>query len=140
MARRHAQRPVQAQMIVLARRSAGDGTLRQELGRQAGVRMGDLGVQAAGADAGRGLAGNGQAAGTSHGAGQRDGAADVKNDNAVAAADGGAERTRAAIGQGGDVIDRAGAAAGGIRAETERAGKGRSLGLGAQRQREQEQK
>src|SRR5208282_4122113 len=78
---------------------------------------------------GGGLSGNGQAAAGGHRRLKIDVTAHIKNDDAVALADGVAERAGATVGERGDVIHRAVAAAGGVGAEPECAGKSRRLRL-----------
>ncbi len=78
----------------------------------------------------RGLAGDGQAAGTGDGAGEGDGAAHIKDNETVAGADAGAERSRAAVIRVGHVINRAAKTrTHGVCAEAECAGKRRDIRL-----------
>ena len=79
---------------------------------------------------GRGLAGNGQTARTSNNAVQRDRSTDIEHHEASAVAHRIAKRTRAAVRQRCNVINRAAeACARGVRTKAERAGKREDVGL-----------
>src|SRR6476659_4990141 len=79
------------------------------------------------AAAGRGLSGDGDITLDRHFRTQRDVTADVEDNDPICSTHGIAKRTRAAVRERGDMIDRPGAAAGGIGAETLRSRKSRRL-------------
>ena len=122
-------RAVQAQGVVGVARGVAAGADADEAADDVVPRgEGDFAALEADAAAGRGLAGNGDVLAHGNRAEEIDVTADVEDHDPVGRADRRAERSRAAVGQRGDVVNRAGASAGGEAAKAERAGEGGKLG------------
>ena len=113
---------------VLGRTGDAAGTNAEEANDFIGPHAEGNFVTDEGDPAGRGLAGDGQIIGARYSAGQRDGAADIKDDSAIGFADGIAECAGTTVAKAGDMVNGAVAAAGGELAKALSAREGGSLG------------